>query len=102
MKILITGSSGFIGYHLSLYLLKKKYIIIGIDNNNSYYDVNLKLERLKILKKYKKFKFYKIDISNKLKLFDVFKKEKISIVINLAAQAGVRYSINKPEKYLIF
>lgn len=100
MKILITGSSGFIGYHLSLYLLKKRYPIIGIDNLNSYYDVNLKLKRLKVLRKFKNFKFYKLDISNKLKLFDVFKNEKISIVINLAAQAGVRFSIDKPDKYL--
>jgi len=100
MKILITGSSGFIGYHLSLHLLKKKFTIIGIDNHNSYYDVELKLERLKKLNHYKKFKFYKIDISNKSKLFDVFKKENISIVINLAAQAGVRYSISNPDKYI--
>jgi len=100
MKILITGSSGFIGFHLSLFLLKKKFNIVGIDNHNSYYDVKLKYDRLKILKEFSNFKFYKLDISNKSKLFNVFNKENILIVINLAAQAGVRLSIDKPDNYL--
>ena len=64
MKILITGSSGFIGFHLSRYLLANKRSIYGIDNLNTYYDTKLKLQRLEILKKYKKFKFYKLDINN--------------------------------------
>ena len=68
MKILITGSAGFIGFHLSNFLLKKNYEIIGIDTLNNYYDNKLKKKRLSILKKNKNFKFYKIDISNKKKL----------------------------------
>ena len=64
-NILITGSSGFIGFHVSEFLLKKKINIIGLDNHNDYYDVNLKNERLKVLKKFKNFKFYKINISKK-------------------------------------
>ena len=101
MKIAITGAAGFIGFHLSLLFLKKKYQIIGIDNLNSYYDVNLKKKRLEILKKYKNFKFYKVDISNKKKLFNIFENEKkIHQIIHLAAQAGVRYSLINPDQYL--
>lgn len=103
MKILITGSAGFIGFHLAKKLLEKNFSIIGVDNINSYYDVNLKKERLKILKKIKrgkKFKFYKCDISNEKKLDNIFKKNKVTHVVNLAAQAGVRYSILNPASYV--
>lgn len=101
MKILITGCAGFIGYHLAASLISKKNKIYGVDNLNSYYSVKLKKDRLKeIFKKAKKnnsyFKFKKLDISNfkNLKLF--FQKNKFDIVVNLAAQAGIRYSIKNP------
>ena len=97
-KILITGAGGFIGFHLTKKLLEK-YYIVGIDNLNEYYDVNLKKERLKLLK-HKNFKFIKCDISNKEKLDKIFKENKFDIVINLAAQVGVRYSLEKPETYI--
>ena len=101
MKILITGSCGFIGFNISKYLLDKGFKIIGIDNLNDYYDVKIKIERLREIKKYKNFKFNKLDISNNKQLKKVFVKNKIDVVINLAAQAGVRYSINNPRKYLL-
>ena len=100
MKILITGSCGFIGFNLSLFLLKKKFKIIGIDNLNSYYDVRFKKKRLQILRKYKNFKFYKFDLADQKKVKLVFEKNKIDSVIHLAAQAGVRYSIDHPQKYV--
>ena len=100
MNILITGAAGFIGFHLIQKLCENsKYNIIGIDNLNSYYDVNLKKNRLKILKKNKNFTFKKIDLTKNLFLKKVFDQYKIKYVVNLAAQAGVRYSIERPEKY---
>ena len=100
MNILITGAAGFIGFHLIQKLCENKnYNIIGIDNLNNYYDVNLKKSRLKILKKNKNFTFKKIDLSRNSFLKKVFDQYKIKYVVNLAAQAGVRYSIEKPEKY---
>jgi len=100
MKILITGSSGFIGFHLSKFLLEKGNTIHGVDSMNNYYDVNLKEARLKILLKYKKFSFSKIKLENNKKIENVFIRFKPQIVIHLAAQAGVRYSIDKPRVYL--
>ncbi|MDC0192885.1 NAD-dependent epimerase/dehydratase family protein [Pelagibacteraceae bacterium] len=100
MKVLITGCAGFIGFHLSNLLISKKIDVIGLDNLNSYYDVNLKKNRLKILKQNKKFFFYKEDILNEKKLNNIVKKNKIKIIIHLAAQAGVRYSIEDPKTYL--
>ena len=103
MQILITGCAGFIGFHLAKKLIEKNFSVIGVDNINSYYDVNLKKERLKILyniKGRKKFKFYKCDISNEKQLEKIFKNNKISKVVNLAAQAGVRYSILNPSSYV--
>ena len=100
MNIIITGAAGFIGFHLIQKLCENKnYNIIGIDNLNNYYDVNLKKSRLKILKKHKNFTFKKIDLSRNSFLKKVFDQYKIKYVVNLAAQAGVRYSIEKPEKY---
>ena len=100
MKILLTGSAGFIGFHTSLYFLKRKHEVIGLDNINSYYDIKLKKTRLKILNKYKKFSFYKIDLKNNNKLSQIFKNNKFEVVIHLAAQAGVRNSISDPITYL--
>ena len=101
MKILVTGVAGFIGYHVALKLLKKKFSVIGIDNLNNYYDVNLKKDRIKNLKKYnKKFTFKKIDLKNFTSLNKVFKKNKIQKVVHLAAQAGVRYSLKNPRSYI--
>jgi UDP-glucuronate 4-epimerase len=100
MRILITGAAGFIGFHVSSLLLKKNYSVYAVDNLNSYYDVKLKLSRLKILKKNKKFFFHKIDIINYKKLFKYVKNNKIDVIVNLAAQAGVRYSLINPKSYL--
>jgi UDP-glucuronate 4-epimerase len=100
LKILITGSSGFIGFHLSKLLLEKGNNVHGIDSMNNYYDVSLKKARLKILLKHKKFSFSKIDLENNKKIENIFIKFKPQIVIHLAAQAGVRYSIDKPRVYL--
>ena len=98
MNILLTGCAGFIGYHLTDQLLKEKHNVIGIDNLNDYYNVQLKFERLKKLKQKKNFKFHKIDIEkeNDLKKF----LKKVDLIINLAAQAGVQYSFKNPKKYL--
>ena len=100
MKIFLTGSSGFIGFHLSKYLLEKGHTICGFDSMNSYYDINLKKSRLKILNKYKKFFFIKGRIENKKKISTSISKFKPKIIIHLAAQAGVRYSIKNPRVYL--
>ena len=101
MKILVTGSNGFIGYHLCRRLLEEyDYSIIGIDNMNDYYDVNLKEYRLNNLNKYDNYTFIKGDISDKQFIEEIFKDNKFDIVINLAAQAGVRYSIENPDVYI--
>jgi len=98
--ILVTGSAGFIGFKTSQQLLEKGYRVIGIDNMNNYYDVKLKEYRLKELKKYKKFKFFKVDIENLEALEILFKEYPFDGVINLAARAGVRYSIENPFVYI--
>jgi UDP-glucuronate 4-epimerase len=100
MKYLITGSAGFIGMHVAEALLKKNKNVLGVDNLNSYYDISLKKKRLDKLLKYKNFKFKKIDITNTNLIDNVFSKFKPTIVINLAAQAGVRYSLKKPHEYI--
>ncbi len=97
---LITGAAGFIGSFLSKKLLENGCKVIGIDNINDYYDVNLKYVRLEMLKPFEKFIFIKGDISNKDMMIKVFKEYKPNIVINLAAQAGVRYSIDNPDVYI--
>ena len=100
MKILVTGSCGFIGFHLSKYFLEKNNFVVGIDNLNSYYSVKLKKDRLKELNKNKKFKNFKFDLQNQKKINAIFSKFKFDYVFHLAAQAGVRYSINEPRKYI--
>ena len=102
MKILVTGCAGFLGFHLvnNILLNSKKIKVVGVDNINNYYSVLLKKKRLNILKKKKNFRFIKNDISNYKSLSKVFKKNKFHYVINLAAQAGVRYSIDNPKEYV--
>ena len=100
MKIFITGSSGFIGFHVTKKLLEKGFRICGYDSMNKYYDIKLKKSRLNILKKYKNFSFVK----NKIEKYKILKKTvtnfKPKIIIHLAAQAGVRYSLKNPDTYL--
>ncbi|NFO31256.1 NAD-dependent epimerase/dehydratase family protein [Clostridium botulinum] len=97
---LITGSAGFIGFYLSKKLLEKGCQVIGIDNVNDYYDVNLKYDRLEKLKPFEKFTFIKGDISDKDMVMKTFEEYKPNVVVNLAAQAGVRYSIQNPDVYI--
>lgn len=116
MKILVTGAAGFIGFHLSKKLLDKGYTVIGIDNINDYYNVDLKYDRLKelgvqketaaafhkenISSTYSDFKFRRINLEDKEALVALFEQEKFDVVCNLAAQAGVRYSIENPDAYI--
>ena len=100
MKIFVTGSSGFIGFHLSKKLLEKGHTVHGFDSMNKYYDVKLKKARLKILKEYKKFFFTKNKLENKKILSQSILKFKPKVIIHLAAQAGVRYSIENPKAYM--
>jgi len=97
---LITGASGFIGFYLSKKLLEDGCHVIGIDNMNDYYDASLKHARLEKLKPYENFTFIEEDISNKEQLMEIFKEYTPDIVVNLAAQAGVRYSIENPDAYI--
>ena len=100
MKILITGVAGFIGFHLAKSLIKRKYDVIGIDNLNSYYDVSLKKARLKNLNQFY-MPFTKLDLSDEKKTKIFFESERPDCVIHLAAQAGVRNSINDPQSYIL-
>jgi len=100
MKIIVTGSAGFIGYHLTKSLLEDNYEVYGIDSINNYYDINLKKQRLERLASYDKFSFKKLDISDKEALSNAFTEFKPQKVVNLAAQAGVRYSLKNPYSYL--
>ncbi len=99
MIYLITGSAGFIGFHLAK-KLSKKYKVIGIDNHNSYYSKKIKADRVKLLKKNKNYIHIKLDLKNKNKFDKVCKKFKVNFIIHLAAQAGVRYSLQNPEAYI--
>jgi len=100
MNILVTGAAGFIGFHLAKQLLALDYHVIGVDNVNEYYDVLLKKDRLKILEKHPQFEFYKIDLAEREKINQLFVDKAIHIVIHLAAQAGVRYSLHAPHSYV--
>jgi UDP-glucuronate 4-epimerase len=97
--VLVTGAAGFIGFHLSRGLLEEGYRVIGLDSMNEYYDVSLKKSRLEILKPYPDFLFYKEDIQNLSGLKKVFETHTIDRICNLAAQAGVRYSLENPFSY---
>jgi len=97
---LITGAAGFIGYYLSKKLLEKGCQVVGLDNVNDYYDVNLKYARLEKLKTFEKFTFIKGDISDMITVTSTFEQYKPHVVVNLAAQAGVRYSIENPDVYI--
>ena len=100
MKILITGAAGFIGFNFAKFLLEKNIKIIGVDNLNNYYSTKLKNDRIYKLKKFKKFKFFKFDLRDQNKLNKVFNKNKFNAVFHFAAQAGVRYSVDYPRKYI--
>ena len=104
-KVLITGAAGFIGFHSSKRLIDEGYEVIGIDNFNNYYDVKLKKARIEYIEKskksiHKKWKFIKCDLLERKKLDEIFDKYNPEYVINLAAQAGVRYSIDNPREYI--
>jgi len=99
-RILVTGAAGFIGYHLCQSLLKDGFIVYGVDNINSYYDPALKQARLRQLQSHQNFSFNKLDISISAELNKVFEDFKPQKVVNLAAQAGVRYSLENPQAYI--
>jgi len=100
MKILVTGAAGFIGYHTAERLLSEHHEVVGVDNLNDYYDVNLKHARLNRLAHYVNFVFEKIDLADRAATEKLFAKHKFDRVIHLAAQAGVRYSVDHPAEYI--
>lgn len=100
MRILLTGTAGFVGFHLAKVLLERGDEVVGVDNFNDYYDVTLKEARNKILQEYDNFQIFRVDISNLKELEKVFKKGKFDKVCHLAAQAGVRYSLENPYAYV--
>jgi len=100
MKVLVTGAAGFIGFHVSKSLLDRGDDVVGLDNLNDYYDVDLKKARLRILEDYENFKFVKCDLADRATMEKLFGSENFERVINLAAQAGVRYSLKNPHSYI--
>jgi UDP-glucuronate 4-epimerase len=99
-KILVTGAAGFIGMHIARRLLERRDDVVGVDNVNDYYDVNLKLARLEQLKPYSNFRFVKLDLAERQAMEELFARERFERVIHLAAQAGVRYSLQNPHAYV--
>jgi UDP-glucuronate 4-epimerase len=99
-NVLVTGAAGFIGYHLAKRLLADGCQVVGVDNMNPYYDVALKEARLEDLKKEASFKFFQIDLCDRRQLEDLFARQGFEVVVNLAAQAGVRYSLENPYAYV--
>jgi len=100
MKFLVTGAAGFIGFHLARRLLDNGYAVVGIDNLNDYYSVELKQDRLHLLREYEHFSFQKIDIADDKAIRTLFAAGDFTHVINMAAQAGVRYSLKNPSAYV--
>ena len=100
MKILVTGAAGFIGFHLTKRLLCDGHTVVGVDNLNNYYDVQLKKNRLDQLREFDKFQFHKLNIADRDGMLKLFRTNKFDRVINLAAQAGVRYSLKDPYSYI--
>jgi UDP-glucuronate 4-epimerase len=100
MSVLVTGAAGFIGFHVSKLLLEKGETVVGIDNLNDYYDPRLKQDRLAQLSGFPEFHFLKIDVTNGSKILDLFGTHEFSCVVHLAAQAGVRFSIENPMAYI--
>jgi UDP-glucuronate 4-epimerase len=103
MKVLVTGAAGFIGSHVSLYLLSRGDEVVGLDNINDYYDVNLKYARLNRIEEHEnasKFTFVKLDVADREGMEKLFKEQQFDKVVHLAAQAGVRYSIENPHAYI--
>lgn len=99
MKVLVTGAAGFIGFHVSRYLCARGDEVVGIDNLNNYYDVSLKEARLRRIKQFSNFRFLKLDIADRNNIATLFETERFDRVVHLAAQAGVRYSIENPHAY---
>jgi UDP-glucuronate 4-epimerase len=100
MKILVTGAAGFIGYHACQRLLRDGHIVVGVDNLSDYYDVALKQARLERLQQHESFDFCLLDIADRGAMVDMFERFRFDVVINLAAQAGVRYSMENPVAYI--
>src|ERR1700693_3626889 len=100
MKLLLTGAAGFIGFHLAKRLLAQRTAVVGLDTRNAYYDVSLKEARLAQLRAMPGFEFVRADLADRDAMADVFARGKFDVVVNLAAQAGVRHSIENPHAYL--
>lgn len=99
-NVLVTGAAGFIGFHLARRLLEEGYAVIGVDNLNPYYEVRLKEDRLALLKPFEQFGFVNLDLCERKTMQDLFQKNEFEVVVNLAAQAGVRYSLKNPYAYI--
>lgn len=100
LRVLVTGVAGFIGFHLSQRLLERGAEVVGVDNLNDYYDITLKLDRLAQLKEKLRFSFFKADLAHQTSIHELFSQHSFDVVVNLAAQAGVRYSIKNPHAYI--